>query len=307
MFFYLYCFIGWIWETLYVSIQGGHWVNRGFMHGPFLPIYGCGFTGMVMLTSDLRGIYWAEAIVGMIGATIMEYCTGLMMEKLFKIRYWDYTKEKFNLNGYICLKASFCWAIFAILGPEIVHPYVENFVLSIPEKPLEIIVILLTAYVSADFSGSFKEALDFKEVLISLTERNEELKKIEKGVVTIQEFVNGDLKETTEAGLRKINSTFTDGKNAYIKKTEQISEIKDKLVDSIEKVKLLPENISLPNIPNIKEELENDMKKLSFMERTKNTMKTRRSVKKSFRIIKGNPDVASKEYKEALEELKNEM
>lgn len=307
MFFYLYCFIGWIWETFYVSILEGHWVNRGFMHGPFLPIYGFGFTGMVMLTSNLRGIYWAEAIVGMIGATIMEYFTGLCMEKFFKVRYWDYSNNKFNLNGYICLQASLCWAIFAILGPEVAHPVVEKFVLGIPEKPLEIIVILLTAGVSADFSGSFKEALDFKEVLITLTERNEELAKIERGVIAVSEFVNGDLKETTEAGLRKINSTFTDGKNAYLKKTEQISELKDRLVDTMEKIKSLPENISLSNFPNAREELEEDMKKLSLMERAKATMKNKRSVKKSFRIIKRNPDVASKEYEAALEELKNEM
>ena len=307
MFFYLYCFLGWIWETLYVSVIQGHWVNRGFMHGPFLPIYGTGFTGMVMLTSGLRGIYAGEFVVGMIGATIMEYYTGLCMEKLFKIRYWDYSKEKLNVKGYICLKASLCWGIFAILGPEIAHPFVERFVLKIPETGLEVAVLLLTAYVSADFCGSFKEALDFKEVLIALTERNEELAKIEKGLASVQEFVNGDLKDTTEAGLKKINSTLTEGKNAYIRKTEQIGELKDRVTESIEKIKLLPENISLPNFPNIRQELEEDMNRISIIERAKNGMNSRRSVKKAFRIIKGNPDVVSKDYEEALEELKNEL
>lgn len=310
LFFYIYCFVGWIWETIYVSVRLGHWVNRGFMHGPFLPIYGAGFTGMVMLTSAIRGMYVVEFIVGMIGATIMEYYTGMIMEKLFKVRYWDYSNCKFNVKGYICLKASVCWGFFAILGPEVIHPFFENLVLKISQTPLEIIVLILTAYVAADFSESFKEALDFKEVLANITASNEEIARIEKGVQAISEFVNGDLKEKSEAGLKKINTTITDGMHMYERTTEQLSELKNKLSDTLEKVKQLPGEIKLPDsetFTNLKEQVEEYRHKISSEEKARAFLKERRSVKKSYRIIKRNPEVFSKEYQGALEELKKEI
>lgn len=290
-----------------MSIGKGKWVNRGFMHGPFLPIYGVGCTAMVFVTIPIKGNMIFEFIVGIIGATIMEYYTGIVMEKIFHLRYWDYSKEKFNLNGYICLKASVCWGIFAILVPEVLHANVEKLILAIPETALEIIVVLLTAYIAADFSESFREAMDFKEILMNLSQSNKEIAMIEKRVASVSGFVNGELKEKSEAGLKKINSTLTEGKMAYQKTSEQFGEVKQRVLSSLENVKKQIEDSKEENVTekrNLREELEAYLEKINTEEKNRNFMKERKMTKRSYRIIQRNPDITSDKYLDALKTLK---
>ena len=104
--FCVYSVVGFIWETLFCSFRERKLVNRGFMKGPFLPIYGFGVCSMLVAASPFEGHVVLACVSGMICATVLEYVTGDLMEHLFKVRYWDYSKEKFNLNGYICLGAS---------------------------------------------------------------------------------------------------------------------------------------------------------------------------------------------------------
>lgn len=301
MFLYIYCFLGWVWETLYVSVSKGKWVNRGFMHGPFLPIYGIGATAMVAVTIPFRGNYLLEFIVGIIGATIMEYYTGITMEQLFHIRYWDYSKCKLNVKGYICLKASLCWGVFAILIPELLHARVEKLVLSIPETTLQILTIILTAYISADFSESFREAMDFKEILMNLSQSNQEIAAIEKRVLAMSEFINGDLKEKSEAGLKKINSTLVEGKMRYQKKTEQINELREKITVYIEELKKQGEERERKPL---REELENYLHKLTAEENRRIALGRNKAMRRSRSIMNRNPNIISERYKEALEYFK---
>lgn len=306
LFFFIYCFFGWVWETLYVSIGQGKWVNRGFMHGPFLPIYGVGCTVMVFITIPIQGNMLFEFVVGMIGATVMEYYTGVVMEKIFHLRYWDYSNQKFNLNGYICLKSSICWGVFAILVPEVLHMKVESFVLSIPETALEIIVVVLTGYIAADFAESFREAMDFKEILVNLAQSNKEIAIIEKRVAAVSDFVNGELKEKSEVGLKKINTTLTEGRIAYQKRTEQVLEIKNKVVASLENIKKQPEDSRgelLMERKSLREELEACLERLNLEERERNFIRNRKMTKRSFRIIQRNPNITSDKYRDALKLL----
>ena len=120
--FFFYCFCGWVWESCYVSACKRQWVNRGFLHGPLLPIYGSGAIIILFVTlpveQDLRLVF----LLGMIAATVLEYVTGAEMERLFKVRYWDYSHHRFNLNGHICLTSSLAWGFFSILLVRFIHP-----------------------------------------------------------------------------------------------------------------------------------------------------------------------------------------
>ena len=109
LFFMFYCLCGWIWESCYVSAMERRWVNRGFLHGPLLPIYGSGALVILISTIWVKDNLWLVFLFGMIAATVLEYVTGAVMEKLFKVRYWDYSKQKLNLKGYICLTSSLAW------------------------------------------------------------------------------------------------------------------------------------------------------------------------------------------------------
>ena len=82
LFFYIYCFCGWVWESAYVSVCERKPVNRGFLKGPFLPIYGSGAICILIVTIPVRGNIPAMCIVGMVSATVLEYITGYVMERL---------------------------------------------------------------------------------------------------------------------------------------------------------------------------------------------------------------------------------
>lgn len=107
--FYIYCFLGWVWETCYVSIRKKKFVNRGFMKGPLLPIYGSGALCILFASEPFRGNYVLMVLTGMVMATVLEYATGAVIEALFRVRYWDYSNDFLNINGYVCLKSMLCW------------------------------------------------------------------------------------------------------------------------------------------------------------------------------------------------------
>ena len=106
LYFYVYCFLGWIFESCYVSFRKKEWVNRGFLHGPFLPIYGSGAVMMLFVSEPFKDNLILTYFAGVLGATLLELVTGAVMEDLLKVRYWDYSNQKFNYKGYICLSSS---------------------------------------------------------------------------------------------------------------------------------------------------------------------------------------------------------
>ncbi len=127
--FYLYCFFGWIFESSYVSILKRRFVNRGFLRIPMLPLYGSGAVMMLVVSEPFQDSLLLTWVSGVIGATILEYVTGWAMEQLFKVRYWDYSNQKFNLHGYICLSSSIAWGFLTIFMTHVIHKPIERAVL----------------------------------------------------------------------------------------------------------------------------------------------------------------------------------
>ena len=114
-FFYIYCFLGWCFESAFVSAKSRKLVNRGFMRGPFLPLYGSGAMMMLVVSMPFRENVLLTYVAGVIGATALEYVTGVTMEALFKMRYWDYSNRFMNFQGHICLRSSVAWGFLRIL------------------------------------------------------------------------------------------------------------------------------------------------------------------------------------------------
>lgn len=179
-FFYFYCFFGWCFESAYVSVRKRKLINRGFIRGPFLPLYGSGAILLLVVSRPFEGHWWAIYIAGCIGATILEYVTGVVMEALFKVRYWDYSKEKFNYKGHICLSSSLAWGGLTLLMNYVIHKPVEKVMYLLPESVLYLLVFGVTIYFVCDFSLSFKEALDFKDVLMRMDRVRDEVQKMQK-------------------------------------------------------------------------------------------------------------------------------
>lgn len=159
LYFFIYAFLGWLWETVFVSLQKRRWVSRGFLYGPFLPIYGLGAGAILLSTSAWRSQWFGIFIVGMLGATVLELLVGWVLDRKFHIRYWDYRNWPLQWGGYVSLFPSICWGIFAVLLVQKVHPLAAKLVYQIGEEGRNRLVILLVGGLTVDLILSFRGVL----------------------------------------------------------------------------------------------------------------------------------------------------
>ena len=247
-FFYFYCFFGWCFESTVVSVSKKKLVNRGFMRGPFLPLYGSGAIMMLLVSMPFQDNIIMVYIAGCIGATVLEYVTGVVMEALFKVRYWDYSKKKFNFQGHICLTSTLAWGGLTILMTEFIHKPVERFVLSIPYPLMTAATFVLTAFICADFALSFKAALDLRDILVKMDKAKQELMHVQKRLDVIIAVANEDIANRKEElartrdelleGLTQYKDEITEGLTQYKDGiTEGLIQYKDGIAESLSQYK----------------------------------------------------------------------
>ena len=120
--FFIYAFIGWAIEVAYAAIKHGIYSNRGFLIGPLCPIYGFGVDIILIILTPIKSNLFLLFIGSVILTSTLEYLTGWFLEKKYNERWWDYSNDKFNLNGYICLEFSIIWGLACLLVIRIVNP-----------------------------------------------------------------------------------------------------------------------------------------------------------------------------------------
>ena len=201
--FYTYCFFGWIFESTYVSLKKGHFVNRGFLRLPMLPLYGTGAVMMLWVSLPFQDNLLLVYISGLVAATVLEYVTGWAMERLFKMKYWDYTGQRFNLNGYICLSSSIAWGFLTIFLTEVIHRPVSRLILAFHLIPALIIVSCVTVMFTLDAVQSVRTALDLAKVLDAMTRMRAELDDIQVQMALLKSETSQRVSEyKDEAALR---------------------------------------------------------------------------------------------------------
>lgn len=196
--FFFYCFCGWVWESCYVSAKQRRWVNRGFLHGPLLPIYGSGAIIILFVTLPVADNFWLVYLLGTLAATALEYVVGAVMEQLFKVRYWDYSKQPCNLHGYICLSSSIAWGFFSALLVYWIHPPVDRLLHRLPALLVNPLAAVVAAAFIVDTVKSTKAAVDLREVLIRLTEENAELRRLAQKAEAVQSRTEEELRAFRE-------------------------------------------------------------------------------------------------------------
>lgn len=288
-FFYFYCFFGWCFESAYVSMRKRKFVNRGFMRGPFLPLYGSGAIMMLVVSMPVRNNLFLVYVAGCIGATALEYVTGVTMEALFKVRYWDYSKQRFQFQGHICLSSTLAWGFLTILMTEAVHRPVEKLSLLLPQTALMLLVSFLTVIIAADFLLSFRTALDLRAVLVKLEKAKEEMEHMQKRLDVIIAIVDDE-----------IGSKWEEKKRQYTDRTE---ELLGGIEDRLSGLKELASSHSSDALEGWKEELTQLRDKFVFL---KENREGKGFVRNFYRrhMILDNPTMASSRFREALEELK---
>lgn len=152
LFFFIFSFVGWLWEVLLYLVRDGILVNRGVMYGPWLPIYGTGCTIIILLTrfKNIRKMLkkpFITFIVISILCSVIEYFTSWYIEKTTGLRYWDYTGVFGNINGRICLECSIFFGLGGSLCVYIVAPFLERQIQKLTNKvKITICTLLITIF-----------------------------------------------------------------------------------------------------------------------------------------------------------------
>lgn len=274
-FFFIYSFLGWVWESCYVSIKSHRWVNRGFLRMPMLPLYGSGATIMLLLTLPFPGNYVLQYCLGVIGPTILEYFTGWAMEKLFKMRYWDYSNQRFNIKGYICLTSSIAWGFFTLLMTYVLHPPIEHFVLNkIPPVVDYVVIAVVGVLFVLDTIESAKVAVDVGKALEKMTDIRAQIDDIQVQLSLLKSQAARIASEKKEAAIDKV----------YAAKNSARITAQDAKEEAVQKMAVLAAKLEELNLNR-----ESITKGMSIFHRG---------------LLRGNPTAASDRFGAALKELK---
>ena len=168
--FMMYSFIGWIIEMIHQMLRDKKTTNRGFLVGPYCPIYGFGAILMIILLNRYLDQPITLFVMSIVIFSILEYFTSFIMEKLFKARWWDYTKYKFNINGRICLETMIPFGVGGLIAMYIVNPFFTKCLFSTPEVVLTIIYITLAIILIIDIALS-------SSIMVNITSTIKKVKK----------------------------------------------------------------------------------------------------------------------------------
>lgn len=237
--FLIYSCIGWLIEVTFVSIDSKRFINRGFLIGPYCPIYGFGGLAISLLLEKYADDYIVTFVLSIVIASILEYITSYIMEKLFKARWWDYSKKKFNLNGRICLENAMFFGLIGTIMLCFLTPMFTKFLASIPQNTKYIISSVLAVIFITDNIVSFNIISSIKNLAL-------EVKK--DSTVEITKRVKERLLE--KRGLfSRIVHAFPTLKCTIEEKHKVMKERRDEFILRTRK-----------NIENSKEKLEQDLK-----------------------------------------------
>lgn len=178
--FFVYSFIGWCGEAAMAAVRRHKFVNRGFVSGPLCPVYGAGAAAVAVFLPELHDRLFFLFLGGMIVTTFVEYLTGRLLELIFHRKWWDYSDEKFNLDGYVCLKNSAIWGLCSVLMICFFDPLLCRLIDLIPRLAGNILLWILGVLLVIDAVGSGVAVLGLKKKQSRITQITEELHKTSK-------------------------------------------------------------------------------------------------------------------------------
>ncbi len=173
--FIIYAIIGWIIEVTLKLIEKHKFINRGFLIGPYCPIYGYGALIMTITLSKYQNDLFVLFIMSIFICSFLEYITSYVMEKLFKARWWDYSNYKINLNGRICLNNSVLFGLGGIVIIKLVNPILFSMINQINVYNLNILIIIIFVIYLIDNIISFNVINNFRKETFLLAGDSTEL------------------------------------------------------------------------------------------------------------------------------------
>ena len=177
IYFITYSFLGWVMESIFRSISERKIINTGFLKGPFCPIYGVGAIIMLLFLKRFSDNLIVLFIVSVVVLTIWEYLVGVLLEKLFHTKYWDYSNNKFNFQGRICLMNSIFWGILGLVFVKYIHLLIESLIEKIDFRILIFVYSILGIVILVDAISSIIKVKNIKVTLEKIEKLNYEIKE----------------------------------------------------------------------------------------------------------------------------------
>jgi len=243
LYFIVYSFLGWICETIYCSILDKKYINRGFLKGPFCPIYGVGALMVITILNPVADNIILLFFSGMIFTSILEYMTGFLLEVLFNLKWWDYSGYKFNIQGRVCLLNSILFGILSVITVNYINPVITKLIASIPLSYSVWGTGILIIFFLLDTIITVLKVLQLGGKLQEMNVLYQELK--EKSEI---------YKDIVQQNIDKVDELIEHEHEKIAHVKEQINRIKLKLEDAILKNKSVSKRIikAFPNIKSIK-------------------------------------------------------
>ena len=210
--FIIYAFIGWCTEVSYAALDRGIFVNRGFLNGPYCPIYGCGVVIVVAVLTPLKDNLLILFAGSFLLTSILEYITGFILEKVFHNKWWDYSNKPFNLHGYVCLKFSIYWGLACTFIMDVIHPIIYKGITMIPHILGVVLLCIIMTGFAVDCGVTVSTILKFNKRLKVMDEMAAKIHKLSNEIgeniyenVTNAVEKSEEFQETHEELLTKLS------------------------------------------------------------------------------------------------------
>lgn len=262
MLFFIYAILGWIIETTLVSIEKRKFVNRGFLIGPYCPIYGFGGLAITILLKNYTKDPIVLFLMAVIICGILEYFTSYIMEKIFKARWWDYSAKKYNINGRICLETVVPFGILGCLVMYVLNPITFKYLNMLSNSMLNIISAICFTIFITDNIVSYNVISSFTKTVKTINvgkikDNTEEITKKVREVLIGKSFFNKRLMEAypnLQAKIKeKARQIAQKAKEVKTEMSDKVESMKEKITQSASKIK--------DNIGDKVEEMQKEIRK----------------------------------------------
>ena len=243
--FMIYSFMGWVYETMFCTIKGGKWENRGFLYGPGCPIYGIGAVtiSVIMQLTVGNGIAlraWQVFLISVLGSAVLEYTTSWVLEKMFHAAWWDYSDWPLNLHGRICLFASLGFGVGGLLTVYVIAPFTVNAVNYIQQIVLEFLALLFLFVFAVDLTLTVTILLHFDLLVAQIDDSfNQRMETIVDATVQQSSRIKKTIIRTGQTVNERIDalSRFTKGTvrriYSFRDRDEQKNSVKNNILSMI--------------------------------------------------------------------------
>lgn len=292
LYFFVYGFLGWCTEVGYAAVKEHKFVNRGFLNGPICPIYGVGVTIVIAFLTPYKDNIIVLYVSSVILVTLLEGLTGWAMDKIFHNKWWDYSKQPFNIGGYVCLLFSLVWGAACVAIMDFIHPLIHKALTFLPHTLGIVLIAVLGIAMFADLYVTASAIFKFNKRLASM-------EKIAGELHEISDQIGEDIYDKVIFAMEKQELSRQ-------KLDEAASELKEKTQEAAAGLKEKTQEAAAEWREKTQEVSEEMRSRISDLKSSYQDLGSK-TPRISRRLVKAFPKMESRNYKIQLEELREKL